>query len=116
MNKLVNVTIKWVEDDNPDLSYLDEETYYNKLRRNTYGESWYMEGCYAEAEIHIPAQQGGFSTIQRIRSGGLWGIESDSDDDYKHEIEQEQLANLKGQLEQLNVDTSNFDKLVMVVT
>lgn len=86
----------------------------DRERLESYGRSWYMQGCYAVAEIHILTQQGGHSTIQHIRSGGLWGIESDSDGDYKQEIEQEQLADLKSQLDQLNVDTSNFQALVPI--
>jgi hypothetical protein len=38
------------------------------------------------------------NTCQTITSGGLYGIESDSDADYFAEVEQEQLAELRGQL------------------
>jgi hypothetical protein len=38
------------------------------------------------------------NTTQTIRSGGLWGIESDSGDDYLTEVENEQLDELKDEL------------------
>lgn len=50
---------------------------------------WYFLGVVAKAEVSI----GG--TIQRIRSGGLWGIESDSEKSYIAEEESNQLAELK---------------------
>jgi hypothetical protein len=53
---------------------------------------WCMTGVYAVAEVVI----GG--TIQRIRSGGLWGVESDSDNEYFAEIGREQLSELAEQL------------------
>jgi hypothetical protein len=56
---------------------------------------WWMEGVYAQAEIVI------LGVIQRLRSGGLYGIESDSDEAYFKEIADEQLAELKDILEQL---------------
>ena len=40
----------------------------------------------------------GNGVIQRIQSGGLWGIESDSDKAYLKEIESEQLAELANEL------------------
>jgi hypothetical protein len=47
-----------------------------------------MLGIRAEAEITI---QG---IIQTIRSGGLWGIESDSDQQYFDQVHSEQLTEL----------------------
>lgn len=52
-------------------------------------------GIRASAEIVIE------STCQTIRSGGLWGIESDSNKGYLSSIEQEQLSELRGILHEL---------------
>jgi hypothetical protein len=59
---------------------------------------WHYIGIQAVAHISTPD---GFGyTEQVVRSGGLWGIESDSDKEYIAEIEQEQLAELRGILAQ----------------
>lgn len=47
-----------------------------------------MVGIYAQAEIVVAG------TIQEVCSGGLWGIESDSDDEYVTEVETEELGEL----------------------
>ena len=69
-----------------------------------------MQGCIAEATVAYA--QKGFSVYvgrrEEFPSGGLWGIESDSNDEYRHEIEMEQLGDLKKHLEQFGVDTSDF--------
>lgn len=70
-------------------------------------QNWYYMGISAEAEIAIPVQhnkgcvpghESYYSMTQHITSGGLWGVESDSDASYIKEIEQEQLSELKTQL------------------
>jgi hypothetical protein len=58
-------------------------------------QNWYYLGIRAEAEIQVE----GIS--QDISSGGLWGIESDSDREYLEEIERDELADLKGILKGL---------------
>lgn len=56
---------------------------------------WHFMGIIAKANVQLSKD----SPIQQIRSGGLWGIESDSGEKYLKEIEQEQLAELKKELE-----------------
>ena len=56
---------------------------------------WCFFGISAEATVVV----GG--TIQTIRSGGLWGIESDSGDAYFREVGNEQLSELRDTLTQL---------------
>jgi hypothetical protein len=60
---------------------------------------WSYIGIKAEAEISIPS--GSYSTLQTIHSGGLWGIESDSDKSYFAEVQADELANLRAQLSAL---------------
>lgn len=67
-------------------------------------------GIKAEATIWLDAG-GDAKKMQIISSGGLWGIESDSEPSYFKEIEADQIEELRGYLEQLNVDMSNFDAL-----
>lgn len=58
---------------------------------------WCFTGTYATAEV----QTSQHSTIQTIRSGGLWGTESDSDDSHFAEIEKDELADLRRELESI---------------
>lgn len=64
---------------------------YNRAEALNRGD-WCYVGVYAVAEVVIAG------TVQKIRSGGLWGIESDSGRDYFEELRAEQLAELKEQL------------------
>lgn len=61
---------------------------------------WCYLGIRAEAELRVPCGDDS-SIIQHITSGGLWGIESDSDASYLTEVEQEQLSELRNQLHAL---------------
>lgn len=57
-------------------------------------------GIRAEAEVSVGRNgkpDSGY-LLQEITSGGLWGIESDSDASYLSEVEQEELSELKTQL------------------
>lgn len=56
---------------------------------------WSMIGIYAVAQIVVG------NTCQTIRSGGLYGIESDSGEDYLKQVGDEQLVELAEQLEAL---------------
>ncbi len=56
---------------------------------------WNFIGIRAEAKIVIG------NVGQTITSGGLWGIESDSDESYIKSVEQEELADLRGILHEL---------------
>ena len=60
-------------------------------------------GVHAEAEIVVD------NTIQRISSGGLWGIESDSGKQYIEEIENDELDNLNRQLSALGISADHID-------
>jgi hypothetical protein len=70
---------------------------YERMERLQRG-GWCYIGIRAEAEILIPSDTQGSSIVQEITSGGLWGIESDSDASYLTEIEEEQLSELREQL------------------
>lgn len=58
---------------------------------------WYFIGIYATARKEVNG------TIQTFRSGGLWGIESDSDESYLKEVEQEETEQLKSILAKLKI-------------
>lgn len=60
-----------------------------------------MFGFRAQARITLP----GSDIVQTIRSGGLWGIESDSAKEYIQEAEGEQLAELRAELAKIGFGT-----------
>ena len=67
---------------------------YRRMEQLNRGD-WCFFGISAEAEIVVNG------VIQTIRSGGLWGIESDSGDAYFREVGNEQLSELRDTLTQL---------------
>jgi hypothetical protein len=58
-----------------------------------------MIGIKATAETAVSIGNNSWK-LDRITSGGLWGIESDADDSHKKETEMDQLAELKGYLKE----------------
>jgi hypothetical protein len=60
--------------------------------KSLYAGYWSFIGIKATAKVLIG------DTCQTIQSGGLWGIESDSGEDYLKDEEGNQLAELRAQL------------------
>jgi hypothetical protein len=65
---------------------------YERMESANRGD-WCFIGIRAEAEVQVTGD-----TMQRISSGGLWGIESDSDRSYLKSVQQDELSNLKSEL------------------
>ena len=61
---------------------------YQRMEAYNNGD-WQYLGIRVKAEIQIG------DTCQNISSGGLWGVESDSEDSYLKEVEQEELSSLR---------------------
>lgn len=78
---------------------------YKRIEQLNKGNFCFI-GIKAKANIYFEYK--GYNQYQEITSGGLWGIESDSDKSYIEEVEKQELEDLKTQLENLNVDISNF--------
>lgn len=105
------VRIMSAYDESPDLSWLEDESRYEGVsprqaakyrerdqeRLRTYGDQWWMVGVWAEADVIVEG------VIQKIRSSGLWGIESDSDKGYFQSVAKEEYANLVDILKQMGV-------------
>jgi hypothetical protein len=87
-NRYFNVAMSAEETGNPKSVEQD----YQRAEAYNRGE-WCMVGVWAEATVQLTGD-----TIQRIRSGGLWGIESDSGEEYFEEVAQEELAALRAEL------------------
>lgn len=64
---------------------------------------WCMLGITAVAQVSLNG------VIQTIHSGGIWGIESDSDKDYLEEMAQEQLNELREQLKAIGFKANQID-------
>ena len=127
MKQINKITIVHKYDQDTDLSYLKQD-YFNddptkgalvtqeenqkykaqdkaRLERYESGEL-YDIGIYAIAEIIIN------ETIQHIRSGGLWGVQCDSEEGYFKEVESDELDNLKTQLKELGFKSRYINEMV----
>jgi hypothetical protein len=96
-------TASWIP---ADRAFADKESFWRETMRENArkdyermeaynADDWSFIGIRAQAEIAI----GG--VCQTITSGGLWGIESDSDESYFREVEHEELNQLRGILHEL---------------
>lgn len=139
-NKIDSIRIEHIVDQSPDLSYLGEYSdqpsdgyikhsedgktykYFNPAqkeyakkdykRMEDYNDGlWHMIGIVAKADILVPSGNDSWIS-QTISSSGLWGIESDSSEEYLKEIGKEQLGDLKGYLKSLSVDLSKWEELI----
>ncbi|HEY6766625.1 MAG TPA: hypothetical protein VI386_17840 [Candidatus Sulfotelmatobacter sp.] len=70
---------------------------YERMERLNAGD-WCFIGIRAEAEVCLLAGIHGGSVIQHVTSGGLWGIEADSNANYIKSVEDEELSDLRDQL------------------
>lgn len=84
-----------------DPEYLEQD--YQRMK-NYNQNNWCMLHCYMQANIVIG------DTLQTIRSGGLGGIESDSDDSYFAEIQEEEFQELKSILLELGFTEAEIDQ------
>lgn len=68
------------------------EQAYKRMEAGMNG-GWHLMGVRAEAEAVLTG-----SIVQKLTSGGLWGVESDTGDEYIKGVEAEELEALKGEL------------------
>ena len=89
-----------IPDDCPDTSYLEQEGFEDRLEELRQGAFDFI-GVRAAVELPIP--YGKDRILSRIESPGLWGIESDSGEDYLETVFQEESNILAGMLAELGV-------------
>lgn len=78
---------------------------YQRVRDLDRGE-WCYLGVYATAQIVVG------DTVQTIKSPGLWGVESDSGEDYLKLVADEELAALRRILLDLGFTESEIDAAI----
>lgn len=101
--RILSIEIKRKYESDP--SYLEQEGFEERLQQYQDGLFAYI-GIYAEADVTTG------SVVQTLRSGGLWGIEDDSDAAYLKEIEGEELAALRAELYQFGFSKRAVAKAV----
>jgi len=79
------------DDDCPDISYLEQEEFRDRLAAYQRGEFGFC-GVRAVAEIRVP--YGADWILTSIKSPGLWCIEDDSGDAYFRSVFNEEKATL----------------------
>ena len=111
--------VEWLQDDNPDLSWLEQtvedymggavtreeaERYVaeNRKRLEEYGDTWFSVGLRAKATVIIN------KTVQHISSPGLWGIESDAGD-YFRSVAREEVGQLNEILESMDLAKKRYE-------
>lgn len=99
--ELREVRVVVVEDTDPDPSYLDQEEFEDRREAYQRGD-FYFVGVRAEAEVVIEG------TLQTLQSGGLWGIESDSERSYFEEVANEEWSQLRDVLKTVGVATKQL--------
>lgn len=70
---------------------------YGRMEQLNRGH-WCFVGLQAEARVAISLDGGQTFKLDKITSGGLWGIESDDDKSYFAEVAEGELSQLKGLL------------------
>lgn len=90
------ITVRATADFDADTSYLDQEDWGDRLDA-------YKAGQFGFVGIDATAEVVANGVIQRITSGGLWGIEDDSGREYFDSVAVDQVAELVGVLAELGV-------------
>ena len=87
-------------DEYPDTSWLDDNSGRERLDAFREG-TWHLMGIQASANVLIPL--GGHFVTQTVTSPGLFGIESDSDEEYLDQVFAEECVSLTAMLSAIGV-------------
>lgn len=99
--ELLSVTVVVAEDPSPETSYLDQEEFVERKAEYESG-AFHLIGVRIEAEARIE------STTQVLKSPGLWGIESDTEQDEIDRIVADEWDVLRAVLKTVGVPTSQL--------
>jgi hypothetical protein len=90
-----------LRDEDPDASYLDDPENADRRAEFERGDFAFV-GVRAEAEVVVEG------VSQTLTSGGLWGIESDSGEEYVREVAAEEYGDLRKILTSIGVPTAQL--------
>jgi len=102
MNTVETATIVVVTDDDGDASYLEQPGWEDRLAQYRNGDFGYV-GVYLETKVRIHYGLDFITT--RVRTPGLWSIESDSGEDYFLSVADDEYWTLAQMLRELNCAT-----------
>ena len=88
-------------DPDPDVLFLEQDEFEDRLAAYKRGEFDFV-GVRAEAEVVIE------ETVQTLTSGGLWGVESDSGEEYLVSVAIEEYEQLRKVLKTIGVPTAQL--------
>jgi len=94
-----SIHVRVMPDEDPDTSYLDQDEFEDRREAYQRGEFSFV-GVRAEAQVVIEG------IVQTLTSGGMWGIESDSDEAYIKDVALEEYDNLRDILKAVGVSTA----------
>ena len=109
MNKIEEINVVTECDESPDTSYLEQPDFEDRLKAYQNGEFHFIS-IRATAAISYPCGLNGERRLEWLTSGGLYGIESDSDTEYLKSVKNDELTELKDHLTRFNVDVSDFEE------
>lgn len=98
--RLVDVRVLVLPDPDADPSYLDEPDFAERRAEYERGDFGFV-GVVAEADVEVEGVE------QRVKSGGLWGVESDDREHIEH-VAGEEYDELRQVLKTLGVPTSEL--------
>jgi len=86
-----------------DLHYIEQN--YAQMESLNRGD-WCYIGLIAKAEVQLDRN----GLVQTIHSGGLWGIESDSDNAYLNQVRSEELTQLGEELARMGFSKGQIER------
>lgn len=100
MSATVKFEMQIVPDESPDVSYLEQECFDDEEGRARlaafHAGDWHMIGVRAVAHVTVGHYK--YSTEYTVKSAGLWGIESDSGEEYLKKVFTEECSTLANDL------------------
>ena len=96
---LREIRVRVMHDEDPDPSYLDQDEFEDRKEEFERGDFSFV-GVRAEADVVIEG------VVQTLTSAGLWGIESDSGEEYIEDTALEEYDGLRDILKAVGVSTS----------
>ena len=99
--ELQSIRVVVDHDPDPDTSYLEQDELEDRLAAYKRGEFDFV-GVRAEADVLIEG------TVQTLTSGGLWGVESDSGEEYLVGVAVEEYEQLRKVLKTVGVPTAQL--------